>query len=321
MFQPIVSIVIPCFNKKLYVAAAIQSALFESELAEVIVIDDGSTDGSLEEVRRFDGQIIWETGSNRGGSAARNRGLALARGKYIQFLDADDLLPKGKLAVQLAVLKRTGSSAMAFCPWCFFHDDGRIDPPDPRRYWRDFGSGFDLLLEMWTYGGFSPSHAWLTPRALIDAAGPWDESLTADDDGEFFARVLIQASQIHFTSCTKVLYRDPQDGSVSRSRTSSSNQSFMASYLTVSRRVLLVDSGLRGRRACLSRVRDLAYQLRDYKPFVANASAEERRLWLWDLSPRLPPIPSLLIGILGIQKGLRLYRLAEQLLRLLKIRP
>ena len=71
-----VSIVIPCYNKGAYVKAAIESALSQTHPCQVVVVDDGSTDNSLEEIRRFDGQITWETGPNRGGSAARNRGLA-----------------------------------------------------------------------------------------------------------------------------------------------------------------------------------------------------------------------------------------------------
>lgn len=306
---PRVSIVIPCFNKRTYVAAAIESALSQGPLAEVIVIDDGSTDGSLDEVRRFDGQIHWETGPNRGGSAARNRGLALATGNYIQFLDADDLLPNGKLAAQLALLEAAGSSAMAFCSWRFFDDNGVIDSPDPRRYWRDFDSGFDLLLEMWTYGGFFPPHSWLTPRALIDAAGPWDESLTGDDDGEFFGRLLIQAKQIYFTPCTQVLYRDPPDGSVSRNTSSASAQSFWAAFEQIAQRILSQRSDRKAKRAVLSRLRKTAYAWRHLPEIVGRATAIEYQLGVIDLSPSLPMGVRWLIALLGVKRGLEARRL------------
>jgi glycosyltransferase involved in cell wall biosynthesis len=308
---PLVSIVIPCFNKRAYVAAAIESALSQGKLAEVIVIDDGSTDGSLEEVRRFDSQIIWETGSNRGGSAARNRGLALASGKHIQFLDADDLLPEGKLAAQLAVLESAGSSAMAFCPWSFFHDDGRIEPPDPRHYWHDFDSGFDLLLEMWTYGGFFPPHAWLTHRALIDEVGTWDESLTGDDDGEFFARLLIQAGQIHFTAFTQVLYRDPPEGSVSRNTSIGSARSFWAAFDQIANRILAQRSDRKAKRAVLSRLRTTAYAWRNLPEIVDRAAALEGQFGVVDFSPSLPAGSRWLIGLLGIKLGLEARRLMK----------
>ena len=89
----LVSIVIPCFNCEKYVAEAIGSALAQTyPRKEVIVIDDGSTDGSLEVIRSLGPAVRWETGPNRGGSAARNQGLRLSRGEFIQFLDADDVL-------------------------------------------------------------------------------------------------------------------------------------------------------------------------------------------------------------------------------------
>lgn len=95
----LVSIIIPCFNAEKYVARAIQSALDQTYPdCEVIVIDDGSTDKSLDVIKSFGERIRWETGPNRGGCEARNRGIELARGDWIQFLDADDLLTKDCVA-------------------------------------------------------------------------------------------------------------------------------------------------------------------------------------------------------------------------------
>lgn len=89
----LVSIIIPCYNNALFVKQAIESALRQSyPFKEIIVIDDGSTDDSLTIIRSFAGQVIWENGSNQGAPTARNRGLELAQGKYIKFLDADDIL-------------------------------------------------------------------------------------------------------------------------------------------------------------------------------------------------------------------------------------
>ena len=100
----LVSIVIPCYNAGPYVGEAIESALAQTyQWKEIIVIDDGSTDGSLEVIKLFGDAIRWETGPNRGGGAARNRGISLARGDLIQFLDADDLLNPEKLERQVPV--------------------------------------------------------------------------------------------------------------------------------------------------------------------------------------------------------------------------
>jgi glycosyltransferase involved in cell wall biosynthesis len=103
---PLVSIIIPCFNAEQYVGDAIRSALEQTyPRKEVIVIDDGSTDCSVEVIKTFESSIVWETGPNKGACAARNRGLQLAQGDRIQFLDADDWLYPQKLERQIACLQ------------------------------------------------------------------------------------------------------------------------------------------------------------------------------------------------------------------------
>jgi glycosyltransferase involved in cell wall biosynthesis len=99
----LVSILIPCFNAEHLVAEAIESALAQTwPDKEVIVVDDGSTDASLDVIRRFEGRIRWETGPNRGGNAARSRLLELSSGAWLQYLDADDYLRPEKVARQMA---------------------------------------------------------------------------------------------------------------------------------------------------------------------------------------------------------------------------
>jgi glycosyltransferase involved in cell wall biosynthesis len=102
MSEPIVSIIIPCYNAEAYVGEAIESALAQTyPSVEVIVVDDGSTDGSLEVIRSFGNRVRWETGPNRGGCAARNRGIEIATGEWVQLLDSDDVLYPSKLARQV----------------------------------------------------------------------------------------------------------------------------------------------------------------------------------------------------------------------------
>ncbi|MEQ1571228.1 MAG: glycosyltransferase [Myxococcota bacterium] len=101
----LVSIVIPCFNAERWLGAAIDSALAQTWPAiEVVVVDDGSTDGSVAVARSYGDRVTVKTGPNRGPSSARNDGLALAKGSWIQFLDSDDLLLPRKVEACLAAV-------------------------------------------------------------------------------------------------------------------------------------------------------------------------------------------------------------------------
>ena len=99
------SVVIPVFNGERYLAEAIGSVLEQTyEPVEVIVVDDGSTDGSAEIARSFDGvEVIVQP--NAGPAQARNRGIAAARGEFLAFVDADDTVPPDKLELQVAHLR------------------------------------------------------------------------------------------------------------------------------------------------------------------------------------------------------------------------
>src|SRR3954466_15611284 len=101
----LVSILIPCHNAERWIAQAIDSALAQTwPDKEVIVVDDGSTDASAEIIREYGDRIRGESGPNRGGNAARPRLLALSRGEWLQYLDADDYLLPDKIANQMRFL-------------------------------------------------------------------------------------------------------------------------------------------------------------------------------------------------------------------------
>src|ERR1051326_5639298 len=116
---PLVSIIIPCFNAARWLPATLQSALAQTwPNLEVIVVDDGSTDHSAAIARRYEGdRVRGVVQPNAGAAAARNTGLRHARGEFIQFLDADDLLAPEKIAKQMEALLRAPAGAVASGPW------------------------------------------------------------------------------------------------------------------------------------------------------------------------------------------------------------
>jgi|APIni6443716594_1056825.scaffolds.fasta_scaffold126820_1 glycosyltransferase involved in cell wall biosynthesis len=116
--SPAVSVIIPLYNQERYIGDALQSVLQQTCADwECIVINDGSTDGSRDAVlpcMQHDGRIRLVEQPNRGLSAARNRGLAEARGRYIQFLDADDVIDREKLQLQVHTLSTERSPALSY---------------------------------------------------------------------------------------------------------------------------------------------------------------------------------------------------------------
>src|SRR5262249_34245495 len=99
---PLISILIPCYNAEQWIGQSIRSALDQDyPNKEVIVLDDGSTDGSREVIAAFGDAVEFHPGQHTGANATRNRLTALAHGEWLQYLDADDYLLPGKLTAQI----------------------------------------------------------------------------------------------------------------------------------------------------------------------------------------------------------------------------
>jgi glycosyltransferase involved in cell wall biosynthesis len=204
----LVSILIPCHNAARFLAETLTSALAQTWPAtEIIVVDDGSTDGSLQELQRFAPlgvRVIEQT--NKGAAAARNRALAASRGEFIQFLDADDLIGADKIATQIDVLRRAGVTKVSSCPWARFTTGTADARFTPEAVWRDL-SAIDFLVTCALEELMFPPAAWLIPRSVCEAAGPWDETLSMNDDGEYMARVVAASEGIVFSEAGRVYYR------------------------------------------------------------------------------------------------------------------
>ncbi len=186
---PSVSIVIPCYNGKDFIEHAITSALRQTyPHVEVIVIDDGSRDGTVEILRRRGTSIRWEkTGSNRGACAARNRGLALASGDYVKFLDADDILALGCLESQISAIQSLGLTERQI----IFGDHVPVDEtgaalPRPYRYSKieDCEAPFEWLLEC---GPMTSSP--LYPRKALLEVGGFDVTVKRGQEHELNLRL------------------------------------------------------------------------------------------------------------------------------------
>lgn len=172
-----VSVVIPCFNAAATVGASIESALAQTwRDVEIIVVDDGSSDGSAGVLRDFENRIRTDFGPNRGASAARNRGTALATGAYIQYLDADDLLVAEAIEQRLSALHETGAD-VAYSDWQRFETgaDGsrRLGEIIARRM-EDVDPDAEIACAT---AFWAPPAALLYRRCIVEAIGGWHARL------------------------------------------------------------------------------------------------------------------------------------------------
>jgi hypothetical protein len=175
-----VSVVIPTYNSATLVTQAIDSALAQSAApAEILVVDDGSTDDTRERLAAYGPRITYLLQENQGVAAARNLGLSRARGQYVAFLDADDVWHPQKLELQLVVFDNNSELALL--------GTGRTWPLDltlPRRgpirpiAWRDLAVKNHFVAS-----------SVLVRREALDRAGGFDRSLHGPEDYDLWLRI------------------------------------------------------------------------------------------------------------------------------------
>ena len=202
----LVSVIIPCYNNESFVAEAIQSALDQSyEYKEVIVIDDGSTDNSAALIRSFGNQIIFLEQKNQGAPIARNLGLNLAKGQFVKFLDADDLLMPDCLALQVDQLKSLGpfSNAVVTGDVILIDEKGR---PLERLNFRSKTENESPIDHMLNHNPLTSSP--LHPIQFLRAIGGFDESLIKGQEWDLHLRLALKG--YHFVHFPIVSYQHRQ---------------------------------------------------------------------------------------------------------------
>jgi glycosyltransferase involved in cell wall biosynthesis len=169
---------------------------------EVILVDDGSTDNSYLLAKQYESNNVKVLQQeNAGAAVARNTGLAVAKGDYIQFLDAGDVLSERKIAAQVKALE-TQPGKVAVCNYKQFTTEEDLTNtvyPDQSAFIYSSDVPKDFLINLWGGKGelnFIQTNCWLVPRQVIDKAGGWRAYRCPDDDGEFFARVLLASEGI-----------------------------------------------------------------------------------------------------------------------------
>lgn len=220
--RPLVSVVIPAYNSSRFIHETLDSVKQQTwPSIEVFIIDDGSSDETVTIARSFAAEhfhVIEQ--KNSGACVARNRGLGLSKGKYIQFLDADDVLSPDKIEKQVGKLEEN-PGCLGICPTVHFMngDDYLRMAPREESFWiHDTNDPVDFLVRL--YGGdgerwMVQTSAWLTPKSICDSIGPWDERLLLDQDGEYFARAVLASKGIRTTGGMNYYRRFSLGGNIS----------------------------------------------------------------------------------------------------------
>ena len=182
-----VSIIIPTYNQARFLGAAVESALRQTRPAlEVIVVDDGSTDGTREILAHFGDRIRVRRQENRGPAAARNAGISAARGDFLLFLDSDDVLLPACLELLLARFETDPSLGLVYSDVEFFDVDGTLvsvaDQGIEGRVAREL-----LLLEGPVIS--SAGSGIMVPRRVAEEVGGFDDRLPASEDWDFCYRI------------------------------------------------------------------------------------------------------------------------------------
>jgi glycosyltransferase involved in cell wall biosynthesis len=289
--QPLVSVLIPAYNCADWIGQTMQSVLAQTwPSLEIIVVDDGSTDQTLTIAQTFvSDRIQVFTQPNQGAATARNHAIDKAQGDYIQFLDADDLLAPDKIAQQIKLLQASPPNCIASGAWSRFYQHPREAAFTLDALWQHL-SPVDWLIAAWQENLMMHPAAWLVPRSIIDAAGAWDESLSLNDDGEYFCRVILASQGVQFCGRAKSFYRSGIAGSLSGHKSDMAYQSAYHAIELCTQHLLDMESSPRTQVVC-----SMLFQRFIYETYPAvsalqkQAEQQVQALGGWTLAPSGSP--------------------------------
>ncbi len=207
-----VSVIIPCFNARPWFEETLLSVRGQNlHDLELIVVDDGSSDGSPGIVEQVYPDAKLVRASNLGPSGARNLGTELSSGEYIQYLDADDLLAPDKLSIQLKALRETGAD-VAYGDWqkLIASSDGSFVPGEVCKRPISIPE-----IDLFTGDSWNVIGSYLFRRTICDRVGGWNTSLPIVQDARFVLDCALQGGTFVYCPGVMAFYRTGLPGSVS----------------------------------------------------------------------------------------------------------
>jgi len=174
---PVVSVCIPTYNRKDYLKETLLSVFAQTyKDYEIVIVDDGSTDGTEEMIKQLGRNIRYHWRENAGDAAARNKLIELAAGKYITFLDSDDLLAPDAVERMTSVMQQQTEPVIVYGPYLRIDRHGNVTGRDKRKLYSGFVTKY-LFQDIFVHPNGS-----LFPKTLLQQAGGFDESLHVCSD-------------------------------------------------------------------------------------------------------------------------------------------
>ncbi|MDX2110989.1 MAG: glycosyltransferase [Verrucomicrobiota bacterium] len=217
---PLITVIIPNYNREALLPVAINSVIKQlPEDSEIIVVDDGSTDGSVAAARAYGRQVTVVCQANQGPGAARNLGLSRATGEFVQFLDSDDLLAEGSIGAACSLLQQSGADIAIGC-WVKgrFLSKTEFHPANGVYQAHGLPIGQDLVYWLLTHWSVVP-HQMLIRRSIIERTSGFPVDLRLAEDQEFFLRCLLEGARVVWCPDFLMLYREGNSGKLSEGDT------------------------------------------------------------------------------------------------------
>ena len=198
-----ITVGIPCYNAARWIAQAIQSALDQRDVeVEVIVVDDGSTDGSVAVAQKFDGRVKVIEGGHQGANHARNLVLQNATGEWVQYLDADDCLEPAKVITQLRESHDGREAGVLYSPvWV---ETWKADSSS--RIASESSPDADIFTQ-WIRWHIPQTGGCLWRREALVRIGGWKEGQPCCQEHELYLRALMAGLRFSFTPTPGAVYR------------------------------------------------------------------------------------------------------------------
>jgi glycosyltransferase involved in cell wall biosynthesis len=267
----LVSIIIPVYNAEKYLEETLTSIFNQTyKNIELICVNDGSTDDSLTILEKYDSQLTIINQKNAGQCVASNKGLELAKGDYIKFFDADDIMNPEHIELQVKKLNGR-TDAIASCEWGRFYankPEQAVFKPEP--VWKDMPSLLWLKKSLYQKNDMMGAWLWLIPKQILTKTGGWDERLGLNNDFEFSTRILLQANEVLFTPGAKVYYRSGLENNLAGSKSKDAYQAALLSTDLGCSYLLKHDASDGMKRLCANRYQIWLYRIFPQYPSITK---------------------------------------------------